>query len=125
MTLSKIIEEFDSQRKNQVSLQQKLRWISQLDMKISSQILVPRGATGISGYDESTPLSTVALAPEEYSEIYTLYLNYMLDLMNGETVRSNNFGALFNRLYGEMHDYLNRKAPMKNNAKIKAGDVNV
>lgn len=125
MTLSKIIEEFDSQRKNQVSLQQKLRWISQLDMKISSQILVPRGADEFLGYDEATPLSTVAQAPEEYSEIYTLYLNYMLDLMNGETGRSNNFAMLFNRLYGEMHDFFNRKVPVKNNVKIKVGDVNV
>ena len=39
MTLSEIIERFDKERKNESPLDITLGWISQLDYKISSEIL--------------------------------------------------------------------------------------
>ncbi len=121
MTLSKIIETFDKERKNEVSLDVKLDWISQLDFKISSEILNKRTGETFSGYGKTTSLETVAKAPDEYGEIYICYLNMKLDYLNGEIGRFNNSAALFNRMYKEMHDFINRKTKIPVNTKIKAG----
>lgn len=125
MTLSDIIEEFDKERKNELPIDIKLRWISQLDIKISSEILSDRQSEEFHGYDCTTPLGTVAKAPEEYSEVYVCYLNMKLDYMNGEIGRFNNSAMLFNRMYKEMHDFINRKEKVKVNTKIKAGKLYV
>ena len=125
MTLSDIIERFDKERKNELSIDIKLRWISQLDIKISSEILSERQSENFYGYDGTTPLGTVAKAPEEYGEIYICYLNMKLDYMNGEIGRFNNSAMLFNRMYKEMHDYINRKTMVKVNTIIKAGKLYV
>lgn len=75
MTLAKVIENFDNERKNSLPYGQKVNWLSQLDMKISSELLEPRGEGDFSGYTETTSPETVVRAPEEYCEIYGLYLN--------------------------------------------------
>ena len=125
MTLSDIIEGFDKERKNELSLDVKLRWLSQLDMKISSEILSERRTEEFYGYDGTTPLTTVAKAPDEYGEIYICYLNMKLDYMNGEIGRFNNSAEIFNRIYKEMHGFINRRLMVSINRKIKAGKLYV
>ncbi len=125
MTLAEIIENFDSERANNVSIITKKRWISQLDLKIWGEILKPRGDKEYIGYGKEIPLDATVKAPEEYAEIYTLYMNMKLDYMNGEIGRSNNSAMLFNRMYKEMHDYINRSEKVTKNADLKAGDYDV
>ncbi len=125
MTLLKTIEIFDGNRANAVPLETKVEWISQLDMKISAELLIPRGADIFSGYTIETPLTEELKAPEEYADIYTLYLNMKLDLMNGEIARHNNSALLFNRMFKEMADFINRNQAVIFNAKIKAGGIYV
>ena len=125
MTISEIIENFDDERTNNVSIITKKRWISQLDLKIWGEILKPRGDKDFYGYGKEINLDTIVKAPDEYAEIYNLYMNMKLDTMNGEIGRSNNSTLLFNRMYKEMHDYINRgEAALKNTA-LKVGDYNV
>lgn len=123
MTIMNAVENFDSERVNQVSLERKIAWLSQLDYKISSEITVPRGAERFKGYTFSTPLDTVLVAPDEFGEIYSLYMNMKMDYMNGEIVRFNNSAMLFNRMYKELADFANRKKAVVNKIKIKAGDL--
>jgi len=125
MTLAEIIENFDSERTNNVSIITKKRWISQLDLKIWGEILKPRGDKEYIGYGKEIPLDAEVKAPEEYAEIYTLYMNMKLDYMNGEIGRSNNSAMLFNRMYKEMHDYINRSEKVTGNADLKVGDYDV
>lgn len=125
MTLGKAIEIFDSERSNSVDMDKKVRWISQLDYKINLEITRPRGDEAFGGYDASTPLITVLKAPEEFGEIYSLYLNMKLDYMNGEIARFNNSALLFNNMYRDMNNYMNRKQAVLNQADIKAGDIYV
>ena len=125
MTLSEIIEGFDKERKNELPLDIKLGWISQLDYKISSEILSDRQSEAFRGYNGTTPLGTVVKAPVEYGEIYVCYLNMKLDYMNGEIGRYNNSVMLFNRMFKEMHDFINRKQKVSKNTKIKAGKLYV
>lgn len=123
MTLAKAIENFDSERVNKISLERKIEWISQLDRKIFAEILSSRGEASFDGYTAETPLSAVLKAPESYGEIYTLYLNMKLDYINGEIGRFNNSAVLFNRMFKEMHDAVNRVNPVHHKTKIKAGDI--
>ena len=83
------------------------------------------GEESFSGYSSLTPCETVLKAPEEYSEIYSLYLNMKLDYMNGEIGRYNNSAMLFNRMYKEMHDFINRQEKIPVNTDLKAGDYDV
>ncbi len=125
MTLADIIENFDSERTNNVSILTKKRWISQLDLKIWGEILKPRGDKEIYGYGKEIPLDAIVKAPDEYAEIYTLYLNMKLDYMNGEIGRYNNSAMLFNRMYKEMHDFINRQEKNPVNTALKVGDYDV
>ena len=125
MTLAEIIESFDSERTNNVSILTKKRWISQLDLKIWGEILKPRGDKDFYGYGKEITLDTSVKAPAEYAEIYTLYLNMKLDYMNGEIGRYNNSAMLFNRMYKEMHDFINRQKKIPTNTDLKVGDYDV
>ena len=79
MTLSEIIEGFDKERKNELPLDIKLGWISQLDYKISSEILSDRQSEDFHGYNGTTPLGTETKAPEEYGEIYYSEIVFVKD----------------------------------------------
>lgn len=125
MTLAKAIEKFDFQRSNSVTLERKIEWLSQLDYKIFSEITEPRGDEDFDGYTELTPLDTKLKAPEEYGEIYSLYMNMQLDYMNGEIARFNNSALLFNRMYKEMNDFVNRKKAVIKKTSVKAGGLYV
>lgn len=123
MTLAKAIENFDAERINKVSLERKIEWISQLDRKIHTEILAPRGEKYFDGYSVETSLETELKAPDSHGEIYTLYLNMKMDYMNGEIGRFNNSTMLFNRMFKEMHDAINRATPVTQKTKIKVGDI--
>ena len=125
MTLRDAIEIFDSERSNSVDVAKKIRWLSQLDYKINSEITVPRGDVAFKGYDISTPLDTVLKAPDVFSEIYSTYLNMKLDCMNGEIARFNNSALLFNNTYRDLNNYVNRNQAVLRQAEIKAGDIYV
>lgn len=125
MTLAKVIECFDSERKNSLSYRQKLNWLSQLDMKISSELLEPRGGEKLVRYSETTSPETEACAPEEYCEIYGLFLNMKLDYLNGEIARFNNSAALFNATYSDMCSFINRQKAVLKKTRIKAGALYV
>ena len=125
MTLTNAIENFDECRANSVGLVQKIRWISELDSKINDEYLINRGGDEFEPYTLETSGEVNLKAPECYSEIYALYLNMKLDYFNGEITRFNNSATLFNRLYKEMGDAINRRTPVGVNTKIKAGDLYV
>ncbi len=125
MTLINAIEEFDTHRSNNLSLKSKIRFISELDSKINSEFLEIRGGEPFFGYDLATSQETKLKAPLEYSEIYSLYLNMKLDLINGEITRYNNSAMTFNRLFREMGNFINRKVKVTKNNKLKVGDIYV
>ncbi len=125
MTLAKAIENFDAEHPNNAPFHLKVQWISNLDHKIYGEILIPRGKGEFEGYDQTTPQDTVLASPDCYGEIYTYYLAMKLDYINGEVARSNNNALLFNRIYKELFDYINRQTPVSKNTAITAGDLNV
>lgn len=125
MILAKAVELFDKERVNSVPYETKIEWISQLDMKISSDFSEPRGGEKFNGYNETVSPKMKLKAPEAYREIYGLYLNMKLDYLNGEIARFNNSAILFNKLYVEMGNYINRNEKVLSNTVLKAGALYV
>ena len=125
MTLVNAIEDFDRSRANSIELVQKIRWISELDSKINEEYLLNRGGDELAPYTLETSGEVELKAPESFTEIYALYLNMKLDYFNGEITRFNNSVSLFNRLYKEMGDAINRRTPVSVKTKIKAGELYV
>lgn len=125
MTIARAIEIFDREYQNLVDEKLKVNWLSQVDMKIYSELLKRRGVKKFSGYDESTRKTTTLLAPEEYSEIYSVYLSMQTNRVNGEIERFNNCAEIFNRLYYEMSCFISREKCVEGSAKIKAVSDNV
>lgn len=125
MTLVNAIEDFDRSRSNSVELNQKIKWISELDGKINEEYLLNRGGSEFLPYTIETSGETKLKAPESFSEIYSLYMNMKLDYFNGEITRFNNSAMLFNRIYKEMGDAINRQTPVSVKIKIKAGELYV
>lgn len=123
MTIAQAIQSFDADRGNNLPFENKIRWLSELDYKISADLLEVRNGEKFGGYTLETPHDTKLLADERFCEIYSYWLNMKLDYLNGEIVRLNNSTLIFNRLYKEMSDYINRSTPIPQKNKIKAGDI--
>ncbi len=123
MTIGKAIDLFDAQRKNSASRSLKIHWLSELDEKINTEILKPRYEAEFSGYTDSTSSDTVLLSPESYAEIYPVYLIMKNDYMNGEINRYNNSAGIFNRLYSDLSNYINRTKAVNKNETLKAGKI--
>ncbi len=123
MTVGKAIDLFDTQRKNSASRSLKIHWLSELDEKIYTEILKPRYDMQFSGYTDNTLNDENLLCPESYAEIYPVYLIMKNDYMNGEINRYNNSAAVFNRLYNDLANCINRTKSVTKNEKLKAGKI--
>lgn len=113
MTGSEIIERLDELEFNQYSVEQKLRWLHQLDGQIYREVIERHeGAPSmpplyITGQEE-------LLVPEPYGE--QMYLNYLLAqlaLFNGEVPRYNMQASAYNVQYAAWSaDYTRRHMPL-------------
>ena len=111
MKIIDAINEIDALKPNTISQSDKIRWLSQLDGRIKSEIIDThecKESVEFKGYDDNTPESTVLLVPAPYDVIYIRYLDAQIDYINGETKRYNNSSALYNVAYRDYERYYNR-----------------
>ena len=80
MTVEKVLEFFDKETENDVPLELKEQWISELDKKIASELNKGRAGLNFDAYMPGDDASTQLNAPEEYSEIYLIYLKMKIRL---------------------------------------------
>lgn len=119
MTAQRAIEIFDLEKANDIDEKLKITWLSELDKKIVAELNFNRDELDVSVFDENSSLSKKLNAPEAYSEIYIAYLLMRADYYLGEVARYNNSSSIFNRLYYEMANYINRNFKVKTNNSIK------
>lgn len=108
-----IIELVDEVKANHYDDKLKMKWLSDLDGLIWSEILsthednpLPDGFPGYAvGRDEETEL----IVPAPYDSMYRWYLESQIDLANQEINKYNNSKALFNNDYLAFTDYYNRR----------------
>lgn len=112
MTIQEALDQIDELKVNTYSTHQKIRWLSDLDGKIWSEIVlahegVPSGAAFM-GYDDATPTDTVLLAPGPYAEIYKHWLAAQIDDNNRDTQEYNKSMIRYNQARRDLEDYWTR-----------------
>ena len=121
MTLREAIERFDRLYPNALEPAAKRRFLSDLDGRLYSEILVHyEGApTVFSGYTEQTDPDTALLAAYPYDDVYLRVLCAENDLISGDIDRYNNSAVLFNDAYERYADYINRTRRRKPGARVR------
>lgn len=111
MTLQEAIDKIDGLKPNQYSAEDKIGWLSQLDMTIFRDIIMthhhPRQTKLFMGYT-SEDLDHSLIAEEPYTELYIAYLGMKIDEYNNETQRYNNSATMFNAYYENYEKWINK-----------------
>lgn len=119
MTVSEVLENYNEENQNDISENSKKRWISEIDKKIVCELNKNRGTLNSDFYSIEKNDSFVLNAPEEYDEIYSVYLKMKTEYYIGETERYNNSSKIFNHLFFEMGNFISRNFKIKENISLK------
>lgn len=125
MTVAKALEIFNNETENEISDELKKQWLSEIDLKISSEINKDREGLSQTAFLPEDELTTELTAIQEFTEIYISYLRMKMNYMLGEIERYNNSAAIFNRLYYEMSNFVSRnyQKEIKNSLKVELYNV--
>ena len=93
MTLAQAIEVLDTALPNVCSMEEKCRWLTELDGMVWVLILGNAGA--FPGYTPDSDPDTELLAQPPFDDIYRYRLEAQVHYGNGEAVRCNNAIAMF------------------------------
>lgn len=99
-TIKEIIERVDENKPNAFSTQTKMAWLSQLDGKIATDVLL-MNIVEIRQLEYKYPecLNHQPLVTYPHEEIYDLWLKAMIDYEDGEYDKYANSMAMFNEVY--------------------------
>lgn len=112
MTIKECIDNVDNIKPNEYSVEDKVQWLSFIDLIIVNDVL--KTHEGYDGrYDDFTgysadKLSEPLIVPSPYDRLYTAYLKMKIDGENGETARYNNSASLFNSYMMEYRKFYNK-----------------
>ena len=118
MTVSEVLEIYIEENQNDIP---KKLWISELDKKIAGELNKNRVDLKTDFYSKEKDDSFVLNAPEQYDEIYSVYLKMKTDYYLGETERYNNSAKIYNHLYFEIGNFISRNFKIKNKNFLKVG----
>lgn len=111
MTIKQAIARFDTLYPNEITYEQKLAWLSELDGMVYEEILSlykQAPPTAFTGYILATPGNTQLLVPFPYEKIYIEYLSAMAELVRGNAERYNNAAALYANTFDSFAAECNR-----------------
>lgn len=111
MTIIEAVTGIDSFKTNTYSQDDKIQWLSKLDMTVKLEIIdTHEGGDDIefSGYTSATPVETVMLIPAPHEDVYLRWLEAQIDYANGEFGKFNNSITMFNASYAAFANYYNR-----------------
>lgn len=111
MTLNDAIERVDALKPNNYSDDEKVQWLSDLDLMIHKEVILTHKhdeeSESFEGYtmeDLNKPL--IVTAP--YDKLYISYLSSKIDYFNCEYGKYNNSVTMFRADYSEFCSYYNR-----------------
>ena len=111
MTIIEAINKIDALKSNTYSQEDKIDWLSRLDLMVKQQIIdTHEGAAGVTfaGYNDNTDLHTVLLVPAPYDEVYLRWLEAQIHYHNDEIDKYNVAITMFNTAYEGFEKYYNR-----------------
>ena len=98
MTIGKCISIAEGIAPSKHSRELKLRWISELEGKISVE-LFDKSPSDLSEYDADSRDDLTLAVPFPFDQIYWMYLVAMLDLANGDNARYASSAGTFNSAF--------------------------
>lgn len=111
MTLQEAIDRIDGLKPNQYQVEDKVRWLSDLDMNIYRDVILTHWHKPdkklFMGYTMED-LDTKLIADDPYTELYVAYLGMKIDEYNNETQRYNNSATMFNAYYENYAKHINK-----------------
>ena len=104
MKIKEAIARFDTLYPNAFSHEEKIRWLSELDGKIFTEIisLYENAPDMFTGYTSSTNDNTELLVSFPDDDIYIKFMCLKNDLINSDIKRYNNSGLLFNSAFSSL-----------------------
>ena len=113
MKIIDAITQVDNLKPNQYSVEEKINWLSEIELKIKNEIIdthekVSDKLDKFTQYTEDDVEKDLAVE-EPYSVLYVRYLSMMVDYYNAEFTRYNNSSVMFNLAYNDYANYYNRK----------------
>ena len=111
MKIREAIETINSLKHNTYTQHDKVAWLSRVDSMVKRLIIdTHEGADEVTftGYDDSTDLDTVLLAPEPFDEMYLRWLEAQIDYTNGEYDKYNNAILMYNTAFNGYKNFYNR-----------------
>ena len=121
MTIIEAINKVDELKPNSYTKLDKIRWLSNLDGTIKTEIIDTHedGEMVIfDGYNSDTSEDTELLVKAPYDDLYLYWLESRMDYYNAEYGRYNNTLAMFNADYSAYESFYNR-AHMHKGQKFK------
>ena len=119
MTIREAIDRTDNLLHNVYSRDDKIEWLSRLDMEIKQQIIDTHEDAKVkhfSGYRASTPETIFLLVPAPYDDMYLKWLEAQIHYHNGEYDKYNNAMAMFQTAYDGYANYYRRTHMPKSTA---------
>jgi hypothetical protein len=111
MTISQAIDHIDGLIHNTYSQEDKVQWLSLVDASVKEQLIDthkdPPDIT-FEGYGPETPMDTILLVPEPYSDLYVRWLESQIHYYNGEYGKYNQALSMYNSALGAYVNYYNR-----------------
>jgi len=100
-TINKVLSRVDGLKVNPYSAEQKIAWISELDGKISLEVLKQETAVAYTTANVDTEL----LVPPPHDNLYDYYLYAQIDFHNGDIGQYNNDMMLFHDAFSDWKKY--------------------
>ena len=112
MNIGEAIRLADKLKLNQYPHTMKIKWLSNLDGQIFSEVIASHEDGAIErfeGYNDDTPQSTELLVGYPYDEdIYSFFLQAAIDRENGETGKYNQNITMYNNSFLAYQNWYNR-----------------
>ncbi len=100
MTIAEVLQTADALRPNELAQSIKLRWLSELEGRILTEI-AGREPEKIPVFGENTPQILRLFAPAPYDRVYWIYLMKMIDYAAKDATAYQMSAAAFNEAYGD------------------------
>lgn len=115
MTLANAIEYYDKLRPNGIPQEVKVRALSELDVRVNRDVLMPRGLgkRSFSGYGCDADMDTVLLVAEPFCDVYFWFLAMKLSRILGETDEYNAALQNYEEYFVGFADHLNKDHPCR------------
>lgn len=117
MTIHGAIEQVDILCPNMISTEQKIKWLSLLDVRVFREIVLTHEDAPVdenneiiyfAGYNGEVDEETVLLVPDDFADIYRYYLEAKICQSNNEIKRYNNAMMSYNTEWVNYQNYYNR-----------------